>query len=182
VLQKLERKARNVKSHVPIFLRQPLRTDWRYMRPASCYLLLLCHESALTSACPSLHIPGTGSPCGLERKETHPELDQPFDEAMILLDKVVEIFTLPQFTRAWHDPFRFELLKSLWISRVFINRDDARNAGMRCSKYFREETFGCLSISRGTEQKFQGVSVGIHGAIEIHPDLFHFDVGLIDAP
>jgi len=36
-----------------------------------------------------------GSPRSLERKEAHPELDEPFDEAMILLDEVVEIFTLP---------------------------------------------------------------------------------------
>jgi hypothetical protein len=36
-----------------------------------------------------------GSPCSLERKEAHPELDEPFDEAMFLLDEVVEIFTLP---------------------------------------------------------------------------------------
>ena len=35
-----------------------------------------------------------GSPRGLERKEAHPELDQPFDEAMVLLDKIVEVFTL----------------------------------------------------------------------------------------
>src|SRR5579864_5595815 len=41
--------------------------------------------------------------------------------AMILLDEVVEIFTLPQFTSVRHTPLRFELLKSLWISRVFIN-------------------------------------------------------------
>jgi hypothetical protein len=29
-----------------------------------------------------------------ERKEAHPELDQPFDEAMVLLDTIVEVFTL----------------------------------------------------------------------------------------
>jgi hypothetical protein len=27
-----------------------------------------------------------GSPCHFERKEAHPELDQPFDEAVVLLD------------------------------------------------------------------------------------------------
>ena len=29
-----------------------------------------------------------GSPRGLERKEAHPLLNQPFDEAMVLLDKI----------------------------------------------------------------------------------------------
>ena len=36
-----------------------------------------------------------GVPCALERKETHPELDQSFDEAMVLLDQVVEVLALP---------------------------------------------------------------------------------------
>lgn len=53
---------------------------------------------------------------------------------------------------------------------------------MRRGKRFREETFGRLSISGRTEQKFQGISLGIHSTIEVHPHLFHFDVRLIDAP
>src|SRR5216684_3631445 len=101
---------------------------------------------------------------------------------MVLLDEVVEVFPLPEFTRAWHDPFRFQFLESFWIGCVFINCDDARSAGMSRSKRFREEAFGCLSISGGTEQKFQDVSMRIDSAIEVHPDLFHFDIGLINAP
>ncbi len=50
------------------------------------------------------------------------------------------------------------------------------------SKRFREEAFGCLSISCGVEQKFQRISLRIYGTIEIHPCLFHFHIGLIDAP
>jgi len=83
-----------------------------------------------------------GSPCGLERKVAHPELDEPFDEAMILLDQVVEVFTLSQFARSWHDSFYSQLLESLGIGRVFINRDYSRRAGMRRSKSFQEKAFG----------------------------------------
>jgi hypothetical protein len=36
-----------------------------------------------------------GSPCGLKRKEAHSEFDQPLNETMILLDKVVEVLALP---------------------------------------------------------------------------------------
>jgi len=35
-----------------------------------------------------------GSTRGLERKETHPQPDQLFHEAMVLLDKIVEVFAL----------------------------------------------------------------------------------------
>jgi len=73
-----------------------------------------------------------GSPRSLERKEAHPELDEPFNEAMILLDEVIEIFTLPQFASVWHQPRRFELFERFWIGRVFINGDDARCSPTPC--------------------------------------------------
>ena len=123
-----------------------------------------------------------GSPCRLERKETHPELDEPFDEAMILFDEVVEILALPQFTRIWHDPFRFQFVESFGIGRVFINGDHSRSAGMRRSKRFREKAFGCLCISCRTQEKIQSIPFRIHSAIQVHPHLFHFHIGLIDAP
>ena len=81
-----------------------------------------------------------------------------------------------------HDPFRSQFLESFRIGRVFIHGDDSRSAGMGLSKRSREEVFGRLSISCGAEEKFQGVPLRIHGTIEIHPCLFHFHIGLIDAP
>ena len=35
-----------------------------------------------------------GSTRGLERKETHPQPDQLFHEAMVLLDKIADVFAL----------------------------------------------------------------------------------------
>src|SRR5256885_16458091 len=57
-------------------------------------------------------------------KETHPELDQSFDEAVILLDEVVEVLPLPQFTRIWQDPFRLRnfLVCSILLRLNFCNR------------------------------------------------------------
>ena len=46
-------------------------------------------------------------------------------EAAILVVKVVEALTLPQFTRIWHAPFRFQLLERLRIGSIFIDVDDA---------------------------------------------------------
>jgi len=81
-----------------------------------------------------------------------------------------------------HDPFRSQFLESFRIGRVFIHGDDSRSAGMGLSKRSREEVFGRLSISCGAEEKFQGVPLKIHGAIEINSDLLHFDISLIDSP
>jgi hypothetical protein len=69
-------------------------------------------------------------------KKPIPSLTSRLMRAMILLDEVVEIFTLPQCARAWHDPFLFQFLESFDIGRVFINRDDARYADMGRSKRF----------------------------------------------
>jgi hypothetical protein len=63
------------------------------MSSASYWLLFLRQLSGLSGACSSFHIPGTSSPRGLERKEAHPELDESFDEAMVLLDEGVEVLT-----------------------------------------------------------------------------------------
>jgi hypothetical protein len=101
------------------------------MSSASYWLLFLRQLSGLSGACSSFHIPGTGSPRGLERKEAHPELDESFDEAMDLLDEGVEGLTLPQFTRVWHGPFSFQFLESFWVGCVFINRNNLRSAGVQ---------------------------------------------------
>jgi len=37
-------------------------------------------------------IPLERSPCRLKGKEAHPRLDEPFDEAMVLLDQIIEVF------------------------------------------------------------------------------------------
>jgi len=66
--------------------------------------------------------------------------------AMVLLDEVVEICTLPQFVRIWHDPFRFQLFESLWTGRIFINRDDTRRVDMRYIHAFF--TFTYVSSTR----------------------------------
>jgi hypothetical protein len=50
------------------------------------------------------------SPRGLERKEAHPELNEPFHEAMILLNKFIEVFTLSEFALGWHNLFCFQFL------------------------------------------------------------------------
>ena len=102
--------------------------------------------------------------------------------AMILLNEVVEVLPLSQFTSLCHKPFRFELLERFRIGRVFIHGDDERCARIRRSKRFREEAFGRFPIAPRAQEKFQGISLRIHSPIEVHPDLFHFHIGLIDAP
>ncbi len=119
------------------------------------------------------------SPRALERKEAQPRFDASFDEAVILFDDVVQVLDLPQFTRFWNDALGFELTDGLGIGRIFIDRDHTRGGGMRRSQRFREEAFGRFGITGGTEQKFQGVALRIHGAIEVHPHLFDFHVRLI---
>ncbi len=115
-------------------------------------------------------------------KKPIPSLTNRMMRAMVLLDLVVKILALPQFTRIWHHPLRFQLLESFRIGGVFIHGDDSRSAAMWRSKRFREEAFSRFRIALGAQEKFQGVTLRVHSAIEVHPDLFHFDVRLIDAP
>ncbi len=47
---------------------------------------------------------------------------------------------------------------------------------------FTEKALSGLSISCGTQEKFKGISGRIHCPVEVEPDLFDFDGGLIDFP
>ncbi len=147
------------------------------------------------------------SSCCFKRKEAHPGLDKPFDEAMVLLDQVIQVFDLPQFDTLRKDSGGFELCNRLGIRRVLIDVDHAgsrlsgvgisRNCklgyrlfgrtslrrGTRCRvQCFHKEAFGRLGIARRTQQKLQGVAFRIACPIEIHPGFSDFDVGLVDFP
>jgi hypothetical protein len=74
---------------------------------AACFML---SPFSMPPICPDLRIfivriSLQRSPRRLERKEAHPQLDQSFYEAVILLGQIVEVLTLPQFTN-FGDPSR----------------------------------------------------------------------------
>jgi hypothetical protein len=94
-----------------------------------------------------------GSPRCLERKEAHPRLDEPFNEAVILFDQVVEVLDLPQFTGLGNGSLLFQFVEGFGVGRVFVNCDDARSGGMRRSERFSEKVFGCLGIPCHTQKK-----------------------------
>lgn len=53
---------------------------------------------------------------------------------------------------------------------------------MRRSQCFRKEAFSSFRLAPRAQEEFQDLSLRIHSAIEIYPDLFHFHIRLIDAP
>ena len=96
------------------------------MPPASCCLLF--YAMYLTF---SEHVHGFislyNSTRRLERKEAHPELDQPFDEAVILLDEVVRYFLCilgqDMVDTYWHSPLAEPYKLSLRdIAEMFLER------------------------------------------------------------
>lgn len=67
------------------------------------------------------------SSCRFNRKETHPWLDQPFDEVVVLLDLVIQLFDLPEFDLLGKESSGFELCHGFRIGRLLIDVDDARS-------------------------------------------------------
>src|SRR5256885_9256006 len=88
-----------------------------------------------------------GSPRRLEREKAHPRLRQAFNEPVILLDQIVEIFHLSQFTVCGKVPFRLKPIEGFGVGCVFVNSDDARCHGMSCGKGCEKELSSCLCIS-----------------------------------
>jgi hypothetical protein len=46
-------------------------------------------------------------------KKAIPNLTKRLMRAMVLLDQVIKILALPQYTRIWHHPLRFQLASKL---------------------------------------------------------------------
>ncbi len=147
------------------------------------------------------------SPCRLKGKEAHPGLDQPFDEAVVLLDQIIEMFDLPQFDPLGKQASGFELCNGFGIGRILVDIDHARSrrggVGVsrsallgyllldrtslrsrtsRGSQRFEEEAFGGLGIARRAQEKLQGVAFRVDGPVEVHPGFFDFDVRLVHFP
>lgn len=105
------------------------------------------------------------NPCSIRpavshEKKPNPGLTRRLMRAMILFNEVVEVFALPQFTTFWKNIFHLQLHESLWIRRVFVNRDDARDHGVASTQCFREKALRSRCIARGTQQKLQRVPDG----------------------
>ncbi len=66
-------------------------------------------------------IPLQRSRCRFQRKEAQAGFDQAFDEAMVLLDQIVEVFHLPQFHVFRQDSCGFELSNGFGIGSVLID-------------------------------------------------------------
>ena len=127
----------------------------------------------VASKCPS----GRG-----QATEAEPRSHQPFDPAMILLDDVVQVFALaqpreaPQLARALH------VGRRTWIGRVLVHRDRTWVHGVRLGQRPAEEPLGRIGISPGGQQEVDRLAEAVDRAIQVGPDTFDLDVGLVHAP
>jgi hypothetical protein len=103
--------------------------------------------------------PLQGPPRGLEGKETHPWLRQTFDEPVILLDEIVEVFHLSQFTVCGKRLLCLKHIEGFGIGGVFVDVDHARCHRMSSSKGCQKEALCGFSISRCAEPKIERVSL-----------------------
>jgi hypothetical protein len=84
----------------------------------------LCHSLELSFADHVHHfVPLYRSPSCFKRKEAHPGFDQPFDEAVVLLHQVIEVFDLPEFDTLGKYSGGFQACNGLGIGRIFIDID-----------------------------------------------------------
>src|SRR5215470_5710970 len=66
------------------------------------------------------------SPRCVETEEAESSIDAPFDEPMVLLDEVVEIFTLSQLSAVGQGSFFLQLLDRRRIGWILIDVDHSR--------------------------------------------------------
>ena len=112
---------------------------------------------------------------GIERIETKRGSSFLFDSPMVLLNDVVEVFTLPNFDRR----SRFLVVGSD-SSGILIYIDFHRSAVVANS--LAQKTQSRFRVSLGGQQEVDGVTMLIHSSIKVFPLTTNFDVSLIEAP
>jgi hypothetical protein len=85
----------------------------------------------------------------LEREKAHPQLCQPFDEAVTLLDEVVELFDWSQCTGFGEDSFFFYLVEGFGARLVFIDGDHARRNSIGAASVLEKKETRLLASQRG---------------------------------
>jgi len=126
-----------------------MEREWSSQMFLSCHSKELGDERDLPSHIPFYHalqlpfsqhvhhlVSLSGLPGGLEREKAHPRLRQPFDEAMVLFNEVIEILHLPQFTPFGEASSRFQFRERFGIGCVFVHVDHAWFVRMRGGECF----------------------------------------------
>src|SRR5688572_19519647 len=120
--------------------------------------------------------------CIAERFEAQHGSAAAFDRAMILLNDVVQVGTLPDQNVLPPRILTAQKPQRLMTRRVPVERNLARpprQAGRQC---LAEEGLSRRNASIGSEQKVDGLSPLVDGAVEVVPLSPHRDVRLINSP
>ena len=115
---------------------------------------------------------------GAERFEVEHRPSHPLDGAMVLFDDVVEVFDLVHHDR--HVAAGVDRIDRRLVGAALVHRDLVRLAVR--SHGLVEEALCCDHVALGREQEVDGLSFLIDGAVQVFPDAFDLDVGLIHAP
>src|SRR5260370_5749083 len=115
--------------------------------------------------CPFLIMFMTSYPCNVRQavskeKKPIPGLTSRLMRPMVLLDQVVEIFALSEFTRYGKSLFRFQLAEGFGIRRIFVDGEHSGSHGVASTQRFRKKALRRLGITSGAQMELQGVPFG----------------------
>lgn len=106
---------------------------------------------------------------------------------MVLLDPIIQVFTLTDFDRL--QPAPRTILQAIcgvtgndsFVVGLATIDDDAVGPAMACQRV-SEEPLGRRQVTLFAEPEFDCVADTVDGAIEIHPSPADFDVGFVRMP
>src|SRR5262245_55643901 len=141
-----------------------------------------CHESDLPPNILSFHSLNLSFPdhihclialdCPTRCVETgkpEPGIDSSFNEPMVLLDDIIEIFALSELRGHGEHAFLLQLLDGRWIGVAPIDVDDPRRLMLGSLQHLAEEPFGGSRAPFGAEHEVDRLALGIDSAIEVIP-------------
>lgn len=127
--------------------------------------------------------PGDGRGGRMERLEARHRARDPLDEAVILLKNVVQVFDLPDLNcvaSAGGFQDRIDRLQTSQIGTALVDDHPIRQAVR--ADHPLEKPPRSRKIAAAGLMKIKDLAIPIHGTVEVGPEAFHLDVGLIHSP
>src|SRR5438309_5708548 len=118
----------------------------------------------------------------VEFSETLLGVDPAFDEAMILLDDIVQVLDGSMPTKAAKRPFLLYSQDGRGVDPRLIRVDDARLRMRQIAQSLAKQPLGSIGIAERRQQEINRGSGRVDRSIQVTPAALHPNVGLVDTP
>ena len=115
-------------------------------------------------------------------KESQARLHSALKEAMALLDDIIHVLARSSLALLRYQLVGLQVARCTDVGRVHVDVNHPWDRDVFSSQYLSEESIGCSSTSRGSEEETQCVAGLVYSTIQVNPLTSDLDVGFVKPP